>query len=100
MTVVMFPEAEDDVDNAFDYYEQRQLGLGREFLDEFRRAIELILQYPNGWQALDMVYRRYRLRRFPYGIVYRLDEAAARIVVVTLMHLSLKPDQWRDRERK
>ena len=100
MNVVIFEEAEGDLESAFDYYEERQWGLGQGLLDEFRRGVDRILQFPNGWQALDMIYRRYRLRRFPYGIVYRLDSASDQIVIVAMMHLSQEPDQWRKRDRK
>jgi toxin ParE2 len=36
---------------------------------------------------------RYRLRRFPYGLVYRLAESE--IVVLAVMHLHRKPDYWK-----
>lgn len=37
--------------------------------------------------TLDRVYWRYRLRRFPYGIVYRVDSERRSIVMVAFMHL-------------
>ena len=67
-------------------------------IEEFRRGVERILVHPNAWQPLDATYRRYRLHRFPYGIVYRIDAAANRVVIVAVMHLSQKPDDWRNRE--
>jgi hypothetical protein len=46
MTAAMLKEAEDDLESAFDYYEQLRRGLGIEMVDEFRRAVEQILKSP------------------------------------------------------
>lgn len=67
--------------------------------EEFRRALELMIKHPQAWQPLDETYRRCRLHRFPYGIVYRLDPVAHQIVIVALMHLSERPGAWRTRDR-
>jgi plasmid stabilization system protein ParE len=98
MTASILDEAEADLDQAFEYYQMRRAGLGGEFVDEFRHGVERILEHPGAWQPLDSTYRRYRLHRFPYGIIYRIEPAAARIVIVAVMHMSRRPDWWRDRK--
>ena len=57
-----------------------------------------MVKHPHAWQPLDDTYRRCRLHTFPYGIVYRVDEAAAQIVIVAVMHLSERPNAWRGRD--
>src|SRR3954447_21190790 len=99
MTTAIVGAAEDDLETAFDYYEQQRVGLGVEFLDEYRRSVEKILQHPRAWQPLDETFRRVRLHRFPYGIVYRVDDALAQVVIMEVMHLAQKPGRWRRRER-
>jgi plasmid stabilization system protein ParE len=100
MIVEILPEAEKDLELAFDYYQAKRFGLGDDMLDEFRAGIDRILEYPRAWQAMDRVYRRYRLHRFPYGIIYRLDSAADRVIIVAIMHLSRQPRLWRQRRSK
>jgi plasmid stabilization system protein ParE len=97
MTVTVRAAAEADLEEAFDYYRSIRRDLGDGFLDEFRRAVDRILQYPRGWQPLDPTFRRCRLHRFPYGIIYRLDEQAQQVVVVAVQHLNRRPDGWRRR---
>jgi toxin ParE2 len=97
MTAMILDEAEADLQNAFDFYEKQRAGLGEDFIDEFRRTLDPILQHPNAWTQLDPTYRRCRFHRFPYGIIYRLEVARAQIVLVAVMHLSRRPDWWRDR---
>ena len=98
MIVRLLDAAEFDLAEAFDYYELARVGLGRTFVDAFRRAADQILEYPRGWRPLDNVYRQCRLRRFPYGIIYRVDEAAGQIVIVAVMQLNRRPDTWRRRD--
>jgi plasmid stabilization system protein ParE len=98
MMVMMLAEAEEDLERAYRHYERLRPGLGDEMVDQFRRGIERIILHPNAWQALDATYRRYRLRRFPYGIVYRVDAVANTAIIVAVMHLSQKPGWWKSRE--
>lgn len=98
MRATILAEGERDLERAFDYYEARRRGLGHEMIEEFRRGVDRILDFPMAWQRLDDVYRRYRLHRFPYGIVYRVDTIVDQVVIVCLMHLSQRPDWWRGRE--
>ncbi len=99
MTAIILDEAEDDLQKAFEYYEAQRAALGGEMIHEFRTGLEKILAHPKAWQPLDKTYRRYRLHRFPYGIVYRIEEKTERIVIVAFMHLSQKPGWWRTRTR-
>jgi plasmid stabilization system protein ParE len=99
VTADMLDPAGVDLERAFDYYQQRRNGLGIELVGEFRRAVDLVLAHPRAWQPLDDIYRRCRLHRFPYGVIYRIDEAADKVVIVAVMHLSEQPDAWRARAR-
>jgi plasmid stabilization system protein ParE len=92
MNAFMLPEAEQDLEEAFDYYQSQSLGLGLQFLDEFRRGVDQILAHPNAWQPLDPHIRRYRLHRFPYGLLYRISPAADTITIEAVMHMTRKPN--------
>jgi toxin ParE1/3/4 len=98
MIAKVLDEAESDLETAFRYYELARRGLGVEMLNEFRSGIEQILLHPQAWQPLDETYRRYRLHRFPYGIVYRIGENPDEILVIAIMHLGQKPNHWRERD--
>ena len=97
MRAISLSEADDDLECAFDYYELQRIGLGREMIEEYRRGLDLIIAHPRAWQPLDDIYRRYRLHRFPYGIIYCEDDE--QILIVAFVHLSQRPDAWRNRER-
>jgi toxin ParE1/3/4 len=98
MTVMLLDGAYPDIDQAFEYYESRRRGLGDELLEEFRRGIDQSIGFPEAWHPIDETYRSYRLNRFPYAIVYRVDNNAKQIIVLSLMHLSREPGTWRKRD--
>jgi plasmid stabilization system protein ParE len=100
MIALMLEGAEEDLEAAFNYYEVRRQGLGVDLVEEFRRAVTRILEFPGAWQALDETYRRYRLHRFPYGVVYRVDRSAGKAIIVAVAHLSRGPGWWRARDRQ
>jgi plasmid stabilization system protein ParE len=95
--VKVLDPAEGDLQETFDYYEKARTGLGTEFAAEFRRTVDRILNHPHAWHPLDPVYRRCQLHRFPYGVIYRVEDQAKQIVVVAVTHLSRKQDWWRGR---
>jgi toxin ParE2 len=87
--------AELELDEAVEFYNSRQPGLGQAFAAEAQKAADLILTYPKAWQALDGDTRRCRLNRFPYGLVYTIEHEL--IVILAVMHLHKRPGYWRAR---
>jgi hypothetical protein len=76
------------------YYEQRENGLGTEFLNEIEATLSRILRHPNAWHPLSARTRRCRTHRFPFGLIYqiRTDE----ILVTSVMDLRRDPESWKD----
>jgi len=76
------------------YYEERENGLGRIFLDEVDSTVERILANPRAWHPLSPRTRRCRTHRFPFGLIYQIrsDE----ILITSVMNLRRDPTRWRD----
>jgi len=81
--------------DAVAHYNGLLPGLGAEFALEVRNGLGRIEQYPKAWQRLGRRARRYRLSRFPYGLVYA--PLRSEILVLAVMHLHRKPDYWKER---
>ena len=95
MTYSFHPEAEYELNEAVDYYETRQPGLGQRFHREFADALARVINHPLGYGVLEAPYRLCRLTAFPYGILFEVRDEE--IVVVAVMHLHRRPGYWRDR---
>jgi hypothetical protein len=61
-------------------------------------AAERISRYPEAWHPLGESVRRCRLNRFPYGLIYAVENG--NILVLAVAHLHRKPSYWRDRLKR
>ena len=95
MSVRLLPAAQSELDEAIHWYAQQAPGLGDSFLVEFLRTIQLIERHPNCWHPLSNQTRRCRLRRFPYGVIYNINQDD--ILVVAVAHLHRRPAYWHGR---
>lgn len=95
MKIILAEAARQELADAVAYYDAQGHGLGDSFLDEFAAAVARIEEYPEAWPSLSPNTRRCRLRRFPYGLIYRSDGEI--ILIIAVAHLHREPDYWRGR---
>ena len=89
------PSASDELDNAVRHYEKIQEGLGIEFLEEVYATIQRILRFPEAWVKISKYCRRCLTHRFPFGVIYQIEESKIRVIAV--MQLNRKPGYWKNR---
>jgi plasmid stabilization system protein ParE len=87
--------AQRELDDAVAWYNEQAVGLGQEFLDELDRTVRRAVAFPLSCPEIEPGIRRCLLARFPYGIIYGLDQET--IVVVAVAHLHREPRYWVDR---
>ena len=92
---VLRPAAAADVEEAWLWYEAQREGLGDEFLQVVQDALESIAAFPESAPLVQRDIRRQLLRRFPYGLFYRLIQD--QVVVVACFHAKRSPRVWRSR---
>lgn len=95
MSYTFHPEAEVELEEAAAWYDERQAGLGLDFLSEVYGTVHRIVRHPLAWPVLDKGVRRALVHRFPYGVLYGLVDG--QILVVAVMHLHRRPGYWQDR---
>jgi toxin ParE1/3/4 len=69
--------------------------LGYDFAIEVNSTLENVLSFPKAWPILEDDIRRCQTNRFPYGIIYAIDEDV--LFVLAVMHLHRDPLSWKDR---
>ncbi len=94
-SLLLRPEAQADLDEAYYWYEQRHEGLGADFLLCVEEGLERIRRTPELYPLVHKELRRMLIRRFPYGLFYLVEEEM--IVVVAVFHASRDPKQWQSR---
>ncbi len=95
MNVRFLTLAQKEADEAFVWYEEKAVGKGREFLDELDRVVRLVKAYPSASPAIEPEIRRCLFARFPYSLVYGIDDQM--IVVIAIAHSHREPDYWVER---
>ncbi|MBI4600660.1 MAG: type II toxin-antitoxin system RelE/ParE family toxin [Planctomycetes bacterium] len=93
-------EADAELIEAAVWYDGQRGGLGKEFLDDAEQTLSLVVSLPRAWPRirdapLDLEIRRALLRRFPYAIVYQVQEERIRVLAVA--HQKREPNYWLNR---
>ncbi len=68
--LVLSPETEQDIREAYDWYENRRFGLGEEFLSCVDACLQRTCRMPELHAKVHQDYRRVLVRRFPYAVFY------------------------------
>lgn len=95
MRYVFHPQALTEYSEAVQYYADRRLELAQAFINAVEEAIYRIRESPTRWQAIDEDIRRCLTRKFPYGILYTIEQDY--ILILAIMHCSREPGYWKER---
>lgn len=90
--VVFEASAKDDLLAAFHWYEARQSGLGEEFLRSVAAVEEALARNPERYPVANAPYRSAKLRKFPYGLHYRI--VGEKISILSCLHFRQNPERW------
>lgn len=99
MWVAFHPAATKELIETARYYEQRAAGVGRRFLRAVEQAEQFLRQSAAAMQSDERGRRRYRVKGFPYQLVYRLA-SNERVFVLAVAHISRRPGYWESRDER
>jgi plasmid stabilization system protein ParE len=92
---VVRPLAEADLEQAANWYDEEQAGLGSRFLSDVDQVFERIRERPQQFPAVSGDIRRALLHTFPYAVYFRETDETIRVLAV--LHLRRRPGLWRVR---
>ncbi len=70
MKIYILDQAEDDLVDGYNFYENQEEGVGTYFLDSLYSDIESLILYAGIHQKRHKSYRRILSKRFPFAIYY------------------------------
>lgn len=99
-TIIIEPEADDDLARAFAWYEEANPGVGHLFIHAMRDAVVRLTKTPDGSTSvpgapIGHVVRRVFPHRFPYAVVFVVK--ADVIHVIAFAHTRRRPGYWHER---
>ncbi len=82
MKYFFHPSAKIELTEAAHYYENCRKGLGIEFSKEIHSTVKRIIEFPEAWSTLTKNTRRCLTKRFPYGVIYQIEDDQIFIIAV------------------
>lgn len=95
MKLRVLTEAENEYNEALDYYIERSEEVANSFIVEFESAIDTILQSPQRWRGEQDGTRIYRLANYPYTLRYQEGEGF--VLLIAVAHNRRRPGYWKKR---
>lgn len=96
MKSVFFHQAvKEEFLNSRDYYDELVLGLGKPFVIEVERCINIIKSNPLAYPIVRQNIRKAVIMKFPFSILYKLEDD--NIYILAVMHQKRKPLYWSSR---
>lgn len=90
--IVVRPEAAREVQEAFNWYEEKSEGLGLEFLRAADACLAGVKRNPFASPPMYQEIHRALLRKFPYALFYLLKEE--QVIVLACFHAKRNPIDW------
>jgi plasmid stabilization system protein ParE len=87
--IELHPEAVIDLQEAFEWYEMQNKGLGKALVIELDKTLEKVALYPQHYQVIDFGLQATSVRKFPYRVIFKV--LSLKIVVLAIFHQKRNP---------
>jgi len=95
VNLIIRPEAETDLYQAYQWYEDQREHLGLEFMASFGLQLEKVVESPRSYPVVHKGVRRCLLNRFPYAGFFLVRDDT--VVIICVSHQARSPDHWKSR---
>lgn len=92
----LHPKALIEYADAVQYYAEQRVEVSQAFINTVEDAIYRIREFPTRYGAIDEDVRRCMTRKFPYGILYTIEQDY--ILILAVIHCSREPGYWKSRK--
>ena len=96
MRYVFHPEALNEYAEAVQYYTEQRVEVAQAFINAIEDTVYRIGESPTRYAAIDEDVRRCMARKFPYGVLYTIEQDY--ILILAVMHCSREPGYWKNRK--
>ncbi len=93
--IIIRPEAEVDLADAFSWYEDKRQGLGYDFLLQVEAGLKFVERSPEIHSGGYKGTRNHFIKRFPYKIIYIVEYKT--VIVLAVLHGKRSPELMKKR---
>jgi plasmid stabilization system protein ParE len=94
-SIAIADASEEDLRMAYHWYKEQNEKLANNFEMHFSKGIDSIQKNPFKTQVRYKSIRVFFLKKFPYGIHFKVEDTT--ILIVAVFHTSMNPRQWKKR---
>ncbi|MEO1020993.1 MAG: hypothetical protein AAFW89_00500 [Bacteroidota bacterium] len=87
-----------DIQEAINYYEDQEIGLGKEFEEYVNNTLNKLKLSPY-YQIRYQDIRCLPLQKYPFMVHYRIEEKHRRILIIAVFNTFRDTKIWKDRTR-
>ncbi len=87
----LHPVAQKEYESSLSWYLERSLDAAENFVKEVDAALVEICRDPNRYRNKYKNYREYGLRKYPFDIVYVVEQQSQLVVIVAIFHEKRHP---------
>jgi plasmid stabilization system protein ParE len=95
--VIVEADAEREWQQAADWYEERESGVGLRFNAAVHQCLQSLAQEPERFPLISRLTRKARIHGWPYSIFFVINESRQQIKVVAVWHGKRNPARLRRR---
>lgn len=95
LEITLHPAAVRDYEDAFAWYAKQDLQAAIRFEEAIQQSLDRISRDPGFGVKLDETHHFYRLKQFPYLVIYRVH--GEQLWVVAFSHYHRDPTYWHGR---
>ena len=95
--LVVTHQAQNDILQAADWYEEQKRGLGELYMLSIDKCIKLILKNPFAFAVIYLQIRKATKKKYPYSLYYRINETAKQVTIFAVIHHHRSEETWKER---
>jgi toxin ParE1/3/4 len=95
MRYMFHPEALAEYSEAVRYFAEQRVEVAQAFINTIEDTVYRIRESPDRYASIDDDVRRCMARKFPYGVLYTIEQDY--ILILAVMHCSQEPGYWKNR---
>ena len=92
--IVFLPEVLNDIQEAIDWYNLKQIGLGRKFYIALKKHQSILKAKPLIFNIRYDEIHCQKIGNYPFMFHYKVDLENKKIIVLALFHTSRDPKIW------
>ena len=99
--IVIGKTAQRNLIEIFDWYAGESSTVLKKFIGGFYARLDELAEHPElfGLVKQRPRFRKVKIRRFPYFIVFRMDDRLSKVFIAMVIHEKRNPESWLQRLR-